>query len=164
VDEESCALLRLQVNTASKCGFTPQLDGLERLQKKIGRDDFAILGFPCNQFAKQGVSCRGSRLAAIPLTRPDPGSDEEIQAFCRAQHGVTFRVLAKTEVNGDAAEPVWRWLKAARPGLMGLERVKWNFEKFLVGRDGRVLDRWASIKTPESLEQPVLKALASSSL
>ena len=112
----------LIVNTASKCGFTPQFEGLETLYKKVKSehaDDFVILGFPCNQFMQQ-----------------DPGDNDTIQSFCLNNYGVSFPVLGKTEVNGDKAEPVYEWLKAQVPGMLGLKRIKWNFEKFLVGRDG----------------------------
>ncbi|KAL8743859.1 MAG: hypothetical protein Q9190_003831 [Brigantiaea leucoxantha] len=135
----------LVVNTASKCGFTPQFDGLEKLYKKISTshpDQFVILGFPCNQFMSQ-----------------DPGSNDEIQNFCLVNYGVSFPVLGKTDVNGDKAEPVFEWLKKEAPGLMGLKRVKWNFEKWVVGRDGEVRGRWASTTKPESLESVVLEEL-----
>lgn len=138
----------LAVNTASKCGFTPQFAGLESLWKKIQqnpeyKDDFVILGFPCNQFGGQ-----------------DPGSDDTIQEFCQVNYGVTFPVLGKTEVNGNNAEPVWEWMKSEKPGLMGLKRIKWNFEKFLIGRDGKVVQRWASTSGPAGLESDILKELA----
>ncbi|KAM6522183.1 Glutathione peroxidase [Fusarium falciforme] len=136
----------LIVNTASKCGFTPQYAGLEKLWTDIKQkhpDDFVILGFPCNQFGAQ-----------------EPGSDEEIQSFCQVNYGVTFPIMQKTEVNGDGTNPLWAWLKEQQPGLLGLKRVKWNFEKFLVGRDGKVKGRWASTTKPESLEKPILDALA----
>lgn len=137
----------LAVNTASKCGFTPQYEGLEKLWKKIHEqekyaNDFVILGFPCNQFGGQ-----------------DPGTNDEIQNFCQVNYGVTFPVLGKTDVNGETAEPVWEWMKAEKPGLMGLKRIKWNFEKFLIGRDGKVVNRWASTKTPEGLESDIIKEL-----
>jgi len=140
----------LAVNTASKCGFTPQFGGLENLWKKIQsnekyKNDFLILGFPCNQFGGQ-----------------DPGSDDQIQEFCQVNYGVTFPVLGKTEVNGNDAEPVWEWMKAEKPGLMGLKRIKWNFEKFLIGRDGRVIQRWASTTSPEKLEADIMKELEKS--
>jgi glutathione peroxidase len=134
------------VNTASKCGFTPQFAGLEKLWKSVREkhpDDFVILGFPCNQFGGQ-----------------DPGSNEEIQEFCQVNYGVTFPVLGKVDVNGDKASPLWEWLKAEKPGLLGMKRVKWNFEKFLVGRDGAVKERWASTTKPESLESTILAELA----
>ncbi|KAF2452184.1 PTPA-domain-containing protein [Karstenula rhodostoma CBS 690.94] len=114
----------LVVNTASKCGFTPQFEGLEKLYKELhaAHPDFQVIGFPCNQFGGQ-----------------DPGSNDEIQSFCQVNYGVTFPVLGKVDVNGDKADPVFEWLKSEKPGLMGLKRVKWNFEKFLVGKDGRVI-------------------------
>ncbi|KAH8882791.1 glutathione peroxidase, partial [Thozetella sp. PMI_491] len=134
----------LVVNTASKCGFTPQFDGLEKLYKDLKEkhgDDFVILGFPCNQFGGQGIS------------------DAEIQEFCRLNYGVTFPVLHKIEVNGDGADPLYKWLKEEKAGLMGLKRIKWNFEKFLIGRDGKVKGRWASTTKPEQLEKPILEEL-----
>ncbi|KAL1593129.1 Glutathione peroxidase 2 [Paraconiothyrium brasiliense] len=135
----------LVVNTASKCGFTPQFEGLEKLYKEVSakHPDFIILGFPCNQFGSQ-----------------DPGSNDEIQSFCQVNYGVTFPVLGKIDVNGDKADPVFEWLKTEKPGLMGLKRIKWNFEKFLVGRDGKVINRWASTTKPESLKSDIEKALA----
>lgn len=136
----------LVVNTASKCGFTPQFAGLEKLyqdMKAAHGDDFVILGFPCNQFGSQ-----------------DPGTNDEIQTFCQVNYGVTFPVLGKIDVNGDKADPVFEWLKKEKPGLMGLKMVKWNFEKFLVGRDGKVRGRWASTTKPESLKADIEKALA----
>lgn len=135
----------LVVNTASKCGFTPQFEGLEKLYKSVSAqypDSFVILGFPCNQFANQ-----------------DPGDNDAIQDFCQLNYGVTFPVLGKTDVNGDRAEPVFEWLKKEKPGLIGLKRIKWNFEKFLVGRDGEVKVRWASTSKPESLEGAILEEL-----
>lgn len=134
----------LVVNTASKCGFTPQFDGLEKLYKKIGEshpDQFAIIGFPCNQFNGQ-----------------DPGSNDTIQEFCRLNYGVSFPILGKTEVNGDKAEPLYEWMKAERKHL-GLKRIKWNFEKFLIGKDGQVKERWPSTSKPESLEARILEEL-----
>ncbi|KJZ71446.1 Glutathione peroxidase [Hirsutella minnesotensis 3608] len=135
----------LIVNTASQCGFTPQYAGLETLYNSIKKqhpEDFVILGFPCNQFGSQ-----------------EPGTDDEIQNFCQVNYGVSFPIMQKVEVNGDKASPVFQWLKEEKPGLMGLKRVKWNFEKFLVGRDGKVKGRWASTTKPESLEQPILDEL-----
>lgn len=136
----------LVVNTASKCGFTPQFAGLEKLYKDVSSqhpNDFTVLGFPCNQFGSQ-----------------DPGSNDEIQEFCQLNYGVSFPVLGKVDVNGAEAEPVFEWLKKEKPGLMGLKMVKWNFEKFLVGRDGKVIKRWASTTKPEDLKAEVEKALA----
>ncbi|CAF9941643.1 MAG: hypothetical protein ALECFALPRED_009249 [Alectoria fallacina] len=135
----------LVVNTASKCGFTPQFEGLEKLYKKVKTDhpdDFVILGFPCNQFMQQ-----------------EPGDNDTIQSFCLSNYGVSFPVLGKTDVNGDKAEPVYEWMKAQIPGLLGFKRIKWNFEKFLVGKDGQVKGRWASTTKPESLEGPIVEAL-----
>jgi len=136
----------LIVNTASKCGFTPQYEGLERLYKGIKEkhgDDFVILGFPCNQFGGQ-----------------EPGTDDDIQSFCQINYGVTFPIFGKTDVNGDKANPLFEWLKEEKPGLLGIKMVKWNFEKWLVGRDGKVKQRWASTTKPESLEKPILEQLA----
>ncbi|KAF9739027.1 glutathione peroxidase gpx1 [Paraphaeosphaeria minitans] len=137
----------LVINTASKCGFTPQFEGLEKLYKDVhaAHPDFEILGFPCNQFGGQ-----------------DPGSNDEIQSFCQVNYGVTFPVLGKVDVNGDKADPVFEWLKSEKPGLMGLKRVKWNFEKFLIGRDGKVIGRWASTTKPETLKADIEKALKAS--
>ncbi|KAL2057195.1 hypothetical protein ABVK25_002248 [Lepraria finkii] len=135
----------LIVNTASKCGFTPQFDGLEKLYKKVKEtnpDDFVILGFPCNQFMNQ-----------------DPGDNDTIQSFCLTNYGVSFPVLGKTDVNGPNAEPVFEWMKSEAPGLLGLKRIKWNFEKFLIGRDGKVKQRWASTAKPETLEGKILEEL-----
>ncbi|KAG8160046.1 hypothetical protein KVR01_010683 [Diaporthe batatas] len=145
--EEYKGKVVLVVNTASKCGFTPQFEGLEKLYKGLKEkhpDDFVILGFPCNQFGGQ-----------------DPGSNDEIQSFCQVNYGVSFPVLGKIDVNGDKADPLYDWLKNEQPGLMGLKRIKWNFEKFLIGRDGKVKGRWASTTKPESLEKPILEQLNS---
>lgn len=136
----------LIVNTASKCGFTPQYEGLEKLYKSLKEkhgDDFTILGFPCNQFGGQ-----------------EPGSDEEVQSFCQLNYGVTFPIMGKSDVNGDKANPLYEWMKNEKPGLLGMKRIKWNFEKFLIGRDGIVKGRWASTTKPESLEKPILEELA----
>lgn len=143
--EEYKGKVVLIVNTASKCGFTPQYKGLEELYKKIKEqhgDEFTILGFPCNQFGNQ-----------------EPGTDDDIQSFCQVNYGVSFPIMGKTDVNGDKANPLFEWLKNEQPGLMGLKRVKWNFEKFLVGKDGKVKGRWASTTKPESLEKPILEEL-----
>jgi glutathione peroxidase len=132
----------LIVNTASKCGFTPQYTDLEKLYKKLSAEypgEFEILGFPCNQFGNQ-----------------EPAKDDDIQSFCQVNYGVTFQIFGKTKVNGDDADPLWTHIKNEKPGLMGLKRVKWNFEKFLVGRDGHVVDRWASTKKPLDLEQAIV--------
>jgi glutathione peroxidase len=136
----------LIVNTASKCGFTPQYAGLEKLYKDIQEkhgEDFVILGFPCNQFGGQ-----------------EPGTDDDIQSFCQVNYGVTFPIMQKIEVNGDGAHPLFNWLKDEQPGILGIKRIKWNFEKFLIGRDGTVKSRWASTTKPESLEKVILEQLA----
>ncbi|GJC82070.1 glutathione peroxidase-like peroxiredoxin gpx1 [Colletotrichum liriopes] len=130
----------LVVNTASKCGFTPQYAGLEKLYKDIKEkhgDDFVVLGFPCNQFGGQ-----------------EPGSDDDIQNFCQVNYGVSFPIMQKTDVNGDNANPLFQWLKEEKPGIMGLKRIKWNFEKFLIGRDGQVKGRWASTTKPRAWRSP----------
>ncbi|KAK4183678.1 thioredoxin-like protein [Podospora australis] len=136
----------LIVNTASKCGFTPQYAGLEKLYKDVTAkhpDQFVILGFPCNQFGAQ-----------------EPGSDDDIQSFCQINYGVTFPIMQKIDVNGDSAAPLFQWLKAEQPGILGLKRIKWNFEKFLIGKDGTVKGRWASLTKPESLEAQILEEIA----
>lgn len=133
------------VNTASKCGFTPQFTALEELHKSVTSkhpDSFTVLGFPCNQFGSQ-----------------DPGSNDEIQSFCQVNYGVSFPVLGKLDVNGEQTAPVYNWLKEKMPGLMGLKRVKWNFEKFLIAADGSVVGRWASTTKPEGLEETILKEI-----
>jgi glutathione peroxidase len=135
----------LVVNTASKCGFTPQFEGLEKLYQTLKAkypEDFTIIGFPCNQFGNQ-----------------DPGTDDEIQSFCQLNYGVSFPVLGKLDVNGDNAAPVWTFMKEQQPGLMGLKRVKWNFEKFLISADGKVVNRWATVTKPESLEDTIVKEI-----
>ncbi|PYH82782.1 glutathione peroxidase Hyr1 [Aspergillus uvarum CBS 121591] len=135
----------LVVNTASKCGFTPQFKGLETLYQELKAqypEDFTILGFPCNQFGSQ-----------------DPGSNDEIQSFCQLNYGVTFPVLGKLDVNGDKAHPVWTWMKQEQPGLLGMKRIKWNFEKFLISADGKVVGRWASLTKPESLKEPIVQEI-----
>ncbi|MCX7978546.1 MAG: glutathione peroxidase [Bdellovibrionaceae bacterium] len=132
----------LVVNVASKCGFTPQYEGLEKLYQKHKDKGFVVLGFPCNQFGNQ-----------------EPGSNKEIQEFCKLNYDVDFPVLAKIDVNGEKADPLYVWLKAKAPGILGSEAIKWNFTKFLVGRDGRVLERYAPTKAPEDIEKDILKAL-----
>lgn len=135
----------LIVNTASKCGFTPQYAGLETLYKSIREkhgEDFVVLGFPCNQFGGQ-----------------EPGTDDDIQSFCQLNYGVSFPIMQKTDVNGDNTNPLYVWLKDEKPGIMGLKRIKWNFEKFLVGKDGKVKGRWASTTKPEALEKDILAEL-----
>lgn len=133
------------MNTASNCGFTPQFEGLEKLYKSMREkhgEDFTIIGFPCNQFGAQ-----------------DPGTDDEIQNFCQVNYGVSFPMLKKVEVNGGNAAPIWDWLKTEKPGIMGIKSVKWNFEKFLIGKDGKVKARWASTTKPEALEQAIVNEL-----
>ncbi|KAH8663997.1 thioredoxin-like protein [Xylariales sp. PMI_506] len=135
----------LIVNTASKCGFTPQYEGLEKLWKKISEkhpDNFVILGFPCNQFGGQ-----------------EPGTNDDIQSFCQLNYGVTFPIMGKSDVNGDNANPLFTWLKNEKSGIMGIKFIKWNFEKFLVGKDGKVKGRWASTTKPESLENAILEEI-----
>ena len=133
----------LIVNTASKCGFTPQYEGLEALWRQHGQDGLTVLGFPCNQFAGQ-----------------EPGDAAAIAGFCSLTHGVSFPMMEKVAVNGGAASPLYRWLKHQKPGLLGLEAIKWNFTKFLVGRDGAVLERFAPATKPEVLEPSVRAALS----
>jgi glutathione peroxidase len=132
----------LVVNTASKCGFTPQYQGLEALYRKYREQGLEVLGFPCNQFGAQ-----------------EPGSEAEIAAFCEKSYGVTFPMFAKIDVNGDTTAPLYRYLKHEKPGLLGTEAIKWNFTKFLVDRNGNVVARYAPNDTPESLEGDVAKAL-----
>jgi glutathione peroxidase len=133
----------LIVNTASECGFTPQFAGLEALWQRYKDQGLAVVGFPTNQFGQQ-----------------DPGSNAEIADFCQRNYGVSFPMMEKIEVNGAGAHPLWRWLKEQAPGLLGSEGIKWNFTKFLVGRDGRVIKRYAPTDKPESLAQDIEKALA----
>ena len=132
----------LVVNTASKCGFTPQYKGLEALYRKYREQGLEVLGFPCNQFGGQ-----------------EPGNEQEIVTFCETNYDVTFPMFAKIDVNGDAAAPIYRYLKHEKPGLLGTEAIKWNFTKFLVGRDGSVVARYAPNDTPESFDADVAKAL-----
>ncbi|MFT3818787.1 MAG: glutathione peroxidase [Rubrivivax sp.] len=133
----------LIVNTASQCGFTPQFAGLETLWEDYRDRGLVIVGFPSNQFGSQ-----------------DPGSNDEIAGFCQKNYGVSFPMMAKVDVNGAAAHPLWKWLKAQAPGLLGTEAIKWNFTKFLVGKDGQVLKRYAPNDTPESLRKDIEAALA----
>lgn len=133
----------LIVNVASKCGFTPQYQGLEALYEKYKDQDFMVLGFPCNQFGRQ-----------------EPGTEKEIAKFCLATYGVTFPMFAKIEVNGPGTHPLYQLLKAERGGLMGTEAIKWNFTKFLVSADGRVTKRFAPADPIESIEPDVAAQLA----
>ena len=133
--------LVLVVNTASHCGFTPQYAGLEALYKKYAAQGLVVLGFPCNQFGKQ-----------------EPGDAEDITQTCQINYGVTFPMFEKVEVNGAAAHPLFRYLKDELPGVLG-GRIKWNFTKFLIGRDGTPLKRFAPFTTPEKMEATILEAL-----
>ena len=132
----------LIVNTASKCGFTPQYEGLEALQKQYGARGFSVLGFPCNQFGSQ-----------------EPGDEAEIANFCKLTYDVDFPMFAKVDVNGDGASPLFQALKKAAPGLLGSEGIKWNFTKFLVDRHGVVVDRFAPTTKPEALTGEIEKLL-----
>ena len=128
----------LIVNTASKCGFTPQFGGLEALHKTYAGKGLAVLGFPCNQFGSQ-----------------DPGADGEIAEFCQVNYGVSFPMMGKINVNGPAAHPLYKWLSAEAPGLLGSKSIKWNFTKFLVGKDGQVIKRYAPTHKPADLAKDV---------
>ena len=132
----------LVVNTASKCGFTPQFEGLETLYEKYTEQGLVVLGFPCNQFASQ-----------------DPGTSDEIGEFCQKNYGVSFPMFEKVDVNGPGAHPLWSWLRGERGGIMG-DAIKWNFTKFLVGRDGRVIRRFAPKTSPAQLAGSIESALA----
>ena len=132
----------LIVNTASECGFTPQYKGLEALYKKLHGKGLEILGFPCNQFGAQ-----------------EPGSEAEIEQFCEENYGVTFPMFAKIDVNGDDAAPLYKHLKKEKPGLLGSEAIKWNFTKFLVDRDGNVIERYAPNAEPASIAGDIEKLL-----
>jgi glutathione peroxidase len=133
----------LIVNTASACGFTPQFAGLQKLHEEYGPQGLVVLGFPCNQFGAQ-----------------DKGSNEEIGAFCQRNYGVDFPMMAKIDVNGAKADPLYQWLTAEAPGLLGSKAIKWNFTKFLVGKDGQVLKRYAPQDEPAKLAKDVQAALA----
>lgn len=133
----------LIVNTASKCGFTPQFEGLEKLWQDYGPKGLTVVGFPCNQFGSQ-----------------DPGDNSEIASFCQVNYGVSFPMMAKIDVNGPNAHPLYQWLVKEVPGILGTKSIKWNFTKFLIGRDGRVLGRYAPTDTPKALQADIDKALA----
>jgi glutathione peroxidase len=133
----------LIVNTASRCGFTPQFEGLQALWNRYREQGLVVLGYPCNQFGGQ-----------------DPGSQAEIVGFCSLNYGVDFPMMAKVEVKGAGADPLFRWLSAEAPGLLGTEFIKWNFTKFLVGRDGRVIARYAPQHKPEALAADIEAALS----
>jgi glutathione peroxidase len=132
----------LVVNTASKCGFTPQYDGLEALWQKYGDQGFEVLAFPCNQFGAQ-----------------EPGSAEEIDEFCKVNFGLSFPLMAKVEVNGPNEPQLYSWLKSEAPGLMGTKSIKWNFTKFLIDREGNVVRRYAPNDKPESIAKDIEKLL-----
>ncbi len=131
----------LVVNTASKCGFTPQYKGLEELYEQYADDGLVVLGFPCDQFGHQ-----------------EPGDEGEIAEFCSLNYGVTFPMFAKIDVNGDGAHPLYQWLRTQKGGVLG-DKIKWNFTKFLVDPDGNVVDRYASITKPEKLAADIAKVL-----
>jgi glutathione peroxidase len=132
----------LVVNTASKCGFTPQYDGLEKVYQKYADQGFEVIGFPCNQFGGQ-----------------EPGTAEEIEQFCKVNFGVTFPLMKKVEVNGPGASPLFDWMKQEAPGLMGSKAIKWNFTKFLIDRDGNVVKRFAPADRPEAIAKHIEKLL-----
>ena len=132
----------LVVNTASKCGFTPQYKGLEAIYRKYGNQGFEVLGFPCNQFGRQ-----------------EPGDEHEIEQFCEVNFGVSFPLFSKVEVNGGNAHPLFRYLVTEAPGMLGTRRIKWNFTKFLVDREGRVRGRYGPNTKPEALEAEIEKLL-----
>lgn len=133
----------LIVNTASACGFTPQFAGLQALHEKYAAQGLTVIGFPCNQFGGQ-----------------EPGSNSEIGAFCQRNYGVDFPMMSKIEVNGAGADPLFQWLKSEARGLLGSQGIKWNFTKFLIGRDGQVIRRYAPQDKPQSLEKDIEAALA----
>ena len=139
-DQEGKVLLI--VNTASACGFTPQFAGLEALWKDYAAQGLTVVGFPSNEFGGQ-----------------DPGSNGEIASFCELNYGVSFPMMEKIKVNGGEAHPLWQWLKGEKPGILGIEMIKWNFTKFLVGRDGQVLKRYAPTDPPEKLRGDIEAAL-----
>ena len=133
----------LIVNTASACGFTPQFAGLEDLHKTYGDQGLVVLGFPCNQFGSQ-----------------DSGKNSEIAEFCQLNYGVSFPMMEKIDVNGGNAHPLYQWLTKEAPGILGSQSIKWNFTKFLVGKDGEVIQRYAPTDTPKSMAQDIEAALA----
>jgi glutathione peroxidase len=131
----------LIVNTASKCGFTPQFEGLEALYQQYKEQGLVIIGFPCNQFGNQ-----------------DPGSNDEIGAFCQKNYGVSFPMMAKVDVNGDEAHPLFKWLKSQKGGVL-TDGIKWNFTKFLIGSDGQVIERYAPTTKPDAIKNDIEQAL-----
>ena len=132
----------LIVNVASKCGFTPQYTGLEQLEREYAARGFEVLGFPCDQFGHQ-----------------EPGDEAEIKNFCSLTYDVTFPMFGKVDVNGAAAHPLWKWLKDEKGGILGIDAIKWNFTKFLVGRDGKVIKRYAPTDEPKSIARDIEAAL-----
>ena len=132
----------LVVNTASQCGFTPQFAGLEKLWQDYRDQGLVVLGFPSNEFGGQ-----------------DPGSNDEIASFCQLNYGVSFPMMAKIEVNGSRTHPLYEWLKSEAPGLLGSQAIKWNFTKFLIGRDGKVIKRYAPQESPDKLAADISTAL-----
>jgi glutathione peroxidase len=132
----------LVVNTASKCGFTPQYDGLEKLHQRFKEREFEVLGFPCNQFGAQ-----------------EPGSSDEIAEFCKVNFGVTFPLMEKVDVNGPGASPLFDWMKSEKKGLLGSTSIKWNFTKFLIDREGNVVKRYGPQDTPERIASDIEKLL-----
>jgi glutathione peroxidase len=145
-DDQSLATYKgkamLIVNTASKCGFTPQYTGLEKLWEKYEKQGLVVLGFPCDQFGHQ-----------------EPGNAEEIKNFCSLSYDVKFPLFEKIEVNGNGAHPLWKWLKSQKSGLLGIEAIKWNFTKFLVDKSGKVVKRYAPTDTPEKIEKDLAAVL-----
>jgi len=139
---ETAGKVVLIVNTASKCGFTPQYEGLEALQRKYADKGFEVLGFPCNQFGAQ-----------------EPGNAEEIAQFCKLNYDVSFPLMQKVDVNGDGASPLYDWMKKEAPGLMGSKAIKWNFTKFLIDREGKVVRRYAPNDKPEAIAKDIEKLL-----
>ena len=133
----------LIVNTASKCGFTPQFAGLETLHTTYSGQGLAVLGFPCNQFGSQ-----------------DPGSDSDIAEFCQLNYGVAFPMMSKIDVNGSTAHPLYKWMSSEAPGFLGSKAIKWNFTKFLIGKDGKVIKRYAPLDKPADLAKDIEAALA----
>lgn len=140
--EDKLGSVLLVVNTASKCGFTPQYDGLEKLYETYKDRGFEVLGFPCNQFGGQ-----------------EPGNAEEIAEFCKLNFGVTFPLMQKVEVNGDSASPLFDWMKKEAPGLLGSTAIKWNFTKFLIDREGNVVKRYGPTDAPAGIAKDIEKLL-----
>ncbi|WP_324827243.1 glutathione peroxidase [Qipengyuania zhejiangensis] len=139
---EKLGKVLLVVNTASKCGFTPQYDGLEKLYQDYGDKGFEVLAFPCNQFGNQ-----------------EPGDADEIESFCKVNFGLTFPLMAKVDVNGPEASPLFDWMKGEAPGLMGSKSIKWNFTKFLIDREGNVVKRYGSADAPKAIAKDIEKLL-----